>query len=191
MKTDGVNRTLLTLGGLLFLGSGGGILAAGLGAFGPGVKGRPVITADSLRMLTSNDTRAWAVIIAVGVVSVLLGLAWLLLQPRVERLTRLDLEADHGRGRVRLSARALTDAVATEVEQVHGVERAAARLIRRHGIPELRMAIRLTQRADLGEARRHVEDVALPHAREVIAPDPLPSRVRLDLARAGPGDRVR
>lgn len=193
MNTGPLNRGLFAAGGLLFLACGAAIGIIGQGAvdlFGLPEPGRPVITPDIRQMLMANHTWVWGTTAAVSVLFVLIGLFWLLSQLRSERLVRMDLEPDRGDGYLRLSVRALTDAVTRDVQTVHGVQGAAARLVDRRGKTELHLVLRLSARADVSEVREHVENVALPHAQQVLAPDPLPSRVRLEVARST-GHRVR
>lgn len=193
MKTGRLNRELFALGGVLLLACGAAIGVLGLGAvnlFGIPEPGQPVITPGIRQMLVTHHAWVWGAAAGVSVALVLLGLYWLLSQLRSERLARVDLEPDRGSGHVRLSARALGDAVTREVQTVHGVEGAAAHVVTRRGAAELHLAMRLSARADIGEVREYVENVALPHAQQVLAPDPLPSRVRMEVARTS-GDRVR
>ena len=192
MRGEGLNRFLFTLGGLLLLGSGGVILVAGLASFGLAPPGQPVITPDVLRMLTLHDSWLWGITAGVSVVFLVLGLIWLLSQLRTQSVARVELEPDRGSGHVRMSASALTDVVSGEAWQVHGVEAAGARLVRKRKRrpAELHLALRLSPRTDIGEAREHLENVAIPHARQAVEPDPLPSRIRLELTRSS-GDRVR
>lgn len=193
MKAGKLDQALLTLSGLTLVGAGGLTLAAGLSPralFGRVVTQQPVLTPQVQRMLAMRDTWVWGITAGVSVVLVAVGLLWLLYQVSTDSIGRLELEPDRGSGRVRMHSDALGEAVSREARQAHGVEAAAARIVNTRSTPELHLELRLNPRASFGETRNHVENVALPHAREVVDPDPLPSLIRFQLAR-GRSDRVR
>jgi len=187
--TDRANRVVLTAWGLLFAAGGAAILAAGAGAGGPGVATQPVLTRAHWALVTGHETGAWAAVIAIGVILLALGAWWLTAQARTGRLRYLELDAGHDRGGAILVGQALADAVSAELDETPGLQRGRVRLVGRRGGPELHLGVKLSPYADLEEARRHIEAVVIPHARQAIAPDPLPARLRLEIARAG--DRVR
>lgn len=189
MLTDRVNRSLLALLGLVLTAAGVGVLVAGLGDLTPSVPTQPVLTADSRALLTRNALGAWIAITTVGVTAALTGLYWLRTQLHTDRLRRLDLEPDRGHGHTRLLTPTLATMVEDEAEAAAGVHDTHARLVQRRGHTELDFTARLNPRMDLHEARRHIESVAVANARTAVAPDPLPTRLHLTIARRG--ERVR
>lgn len=185
MTTERLNRVLFTLLGLVLAAAGAAILVAGLGVFPPMPADRPVIAPPDDAMLVTNDLWAWIAITVLGVATFVVGLWWLLAQFGVDRLRRLQLEPDRGRGGMQLSAGAFADAIKAELEQVPGVQSGRAHLAGRRGATELRLTARLSPYAETAEVRRHVETVVIPHARQVVTPDVLPTRLRLHIARSG------
>lgn len=185
MTPDRVNRAVLTLWGVVFGAAGAAILVVGLGAFGSAVAGQAVIDTAAAGMVTGHDRWAWTAVVVAGVTVALVGLWWLWKQAQADRMRRVDLEPDRGHGWVRLSAQALVDAVDTELEKIPDVQNARVRLVRRRRGPQLHLTVRLNPHGDPDEVRHHVETAAIAHARQAVAPDPLPARMRLEIARSG------
>ncbi len=151
---------------------------------------RPVLTDDVLRVAREQSIWVQLGAVALGVVLLLVGLRWLLVQLRVERLGEVLLEADDARGQTSMPPKALTEALETEAEAVHGVHAASARLENDPVDPDLHLVVDLTTRADLREVRTAIETVVVAHAREALSRDDVPTLVQYRLAK-GSGDRVR
>lgn len=174
-RVNGVNRTLLTLLGLLLLAAGGLGLAYSAGAFGAGE--HPFVP-QGLRDLARDQGWFWWAVAGGCVLLALLGLWWLLAQLRTDRVGPLDLTTDERDGLTSLHADALTDAVEEETEQLRGVIGASARLRDRRG-RRLVLQVDLAEYADIAEVRAGVEDRVVAHARQAIDDPDLPVDVEL------------
>lgn len=184
MLPDQVNRAIVVIWGVLFAAGGAALLAIAAGAAGPGLAGQPVMTRPHWAFITGHRDWSWGVIAAVGVILVAVGAWWLLVQLRIPAgMRRLEIEPDRGSGGATVPARLLAAAVAADLNQTPGIEEGRARLVRHHGRPELELRAKLNPHADVHAASRHIEDVVIPHAREALAPQPLPARVTVELAR--------
>ena len=184
MLPDQVNRTIIVIWGLVFTAGGAALLAIAAGAAGSGLAGQPVITKSRWAFITSHQGWSWAIIVAAGAILVAVGIWWLIVQLRIAgRMRRLEIEPDRGVGGTTVAAHLLTAAVAADMDQTPGMEQGRARLVRRHGRPELELRAKLNPHANIHEARRHIEGVVIPHAREALAPQPLPARVTVELGR--------
>jgi hypothetical protein len=184
MLPDQVNRTMIVIWGVIFAAGGAALLAIGAGAAGTGLAGRPVLTRSHWAFITGHQGWSWGIIVAVGAILVAIGTWWLIAQLRVTGgMRRLEIEPDRGSGGATVPARLVTAAVAADLDQTPGMERGRARLVRRHGRPELELRARISPQADIHAARRHIEDVVIPHAREALTPHPLPARVTVELGR--------
>lgn len=174
-RVDGVNRTLLTLLGLLLLAAGVSGLAYGFGAFGDG--DHPLLP-QGVRDLAQDQAWFWWAVAAGCLVIALLALRWLLAQLHTDRVGRVDLTSDDRDGLTTLHAGALTGAVETETEQLRGVVGASAHLLDRRG-RRLVLGVDLADYADIAEVRRGVEDRVVAHARQAVDDPDLPVDVEL------------
>jgi len=188
-RTDRRNPVGIGLAGLVLASAGTLALVVSVGAFGFS-SDRPVLDGDVLQFVRDESTWVQLGLLVVGVLAVVVGLRWLLVQLRVERLSDVLLEADDARGQTSMSPKALTDAVETEARSVHGVSDASARLENDPVEPDLRLVVDLTARADLREVRTAIETVVLAHAREALSRDDVPTLVQYRLAR-GSSTRAR
>ena len=91
----------------------------------------------------------------------------------------LPIRTGGSAGRTTLAARALTEAVAEEIESYLGVDSARARLIGEPDDPELVVTATLEETADFAALRHRIETGALTHARSAIGNPALP--VQLDI----------
>jgi len=184
MLPDQVNRTIVVIWGVMFAAGGGALLAIGAGAAGSGLANQPVITRSHWAFITGHQDWSWGIIAAVGVILVAVGAWWLLVQSRIPGgMRRLEIEPDRGNGGATVPARLLVAAVVADLNQTPGMEEGHARLVRHRGRPELELRAKLNPHADIHAARRHIEGMVIPHAREALAPQPLPARVTVELAR--------
>lgn len=188
-RTARGNRYGLTFAGLVLLAGGGLALARGFGAFGARDNQR--------RLLSSTETHYaathgwfWPVVAAVAGVVALACLRWLIAQTRSERLRGFQLEPDRSAGSTRMPAKALTDAVADEVADYQGVNRASARLTSDPSHPQLQLSVALAPRADPGQVRQRIEAEALAHARQAIDIEELPTLITLRLDAGSPQRRA-
>ena len=144
------------------------------------------LAADQLsRGVLEGEKAIWMGLFGIPLaVLVALGIWWLIVQVPVFRGMRsLYIEPDRGSGAATVPARLLTAAVTADLDQTPGLQRGRARLVRHRGRPELELRAKISPHADIQAARRHIEDVVIPHAREALAPQPLPTRVTVELGR--------
>jgi hypothetical protein len=185
MHPDRASRAVLTAWGLIFAAGGAAILAAAAGAGGPALASQPVLTRAHWALVASHETASWAAVIAAGAILLTLGIWWLAAQASTGRLPRVEIDPDRGHGGAHLAGQALAGAVSADLAQTPGLQRGSARLASRRGAPELHLRVRLSPYADLKEARDHIETIVIPHARQALAPAPLPAQVQLEIARTG------
>jgi len=174
-RVNGVNRTALTLLGLVLLVAGGLGLAYSFGAFGDG---RHPLVPQGMRDFTADQPWFWWAVAAVCLLIAMLALGWLLAQLRTDRAGQLDLTSDDRDGLTTLHGGALTEAVETETEQLRGVVGASAHVRDRHG-RRLVLSVDLAEYADLAEVRQSVEDRVVAHARQAVDDPDLPVDVEL------------
>jgi hypothetical protein len=182
-RVDAVNRTILTLLGLLLLAGGGSGIAAGVGAF-PGPADPPLLS-SMMRHFAATTPWFWWVTAGVSLIVAVLGLLWLLAQLRSDRARRLDLTTDPHDGITSLRASALTTAVTDEAERLRGVTRATASLRQRRG-HRLTLLVDLAQYADIATVRDGLEHAVAAHARQALEDPQLPLDIMLR-----PGRRTR
>lgn len=184
--TRRVNRIALGLTGLLLFAGGGAGLAAGFGVFGSTVRHRTVFGG----LADFADDHSWVRVLAgvAGLVAAGLGLLWLLVQGRSNRLGELDLSDRPGEagtdveGRTTVAARAVTDAVRAEITGYPGVRDASARLVTERGSSTLLVFTALDGRAGMNEVRARIQTGAVRHAREALEDPELPARLELRMA---------
>lgn len=184
-RVNGLNRTLLTLLGLLLLAAGGLGLAYSFGAFGDGQ--HPLVP-RGMRDFATDQPWFWWAVAAVCLLIALLALVWLLAQLRTDRVSSFDLTSDDRDGLTTLHAGAFTDAVETETQQLRGVVGASAHLRDRHG-RRLLLGVDLAEYADIADVRSAVEDRVVTHARQAIDDPELPVDVELRPSASRGGSR--
>lgn len=188
---DGVNRALLALAGLAALCSGLWLTAAsplvrdGLPARLPSwwhLPGPGARLADSVAAPVSglSDAAWWTpAVIATLAVLLLALLWWLAAQSGPRRPGALDLA---GPGQ-RLSSRALSQVLTTEVAAVPEVARARVRLSgRRLGRLRARLTVVLEPDAEPGPVLERVAGGPLVHARDSAGLEELPCVIRMRVA---------
>ena len=180
------NRTGLTLFGLVLLAAGGLALARALGAFGDAAARAPVVDAGA-RNLAATAPWFWPVVAAIGFVIGLIGLAWLLALPRLDRPRRLRLESGSS-GVTEVEARPASQALAEQVSGYPDVRRARAVLRGSPDDPHLDLGVSAVEPADLGALVTRLHEEAVPDLRTTLGLRRLPARVRLTLT---PGRRTR
>ncbi|MDL4821959.1 alkaline shock response membrane anchor protein AmaP [Actinomadura opuntiae] len=181
-----LNRTGLVVVGALMVAAGGVGFARGLGVFGDGRATGPVFSA-TVRRYAADHGWFWPAVAAALIVLALLGLAWLLAQGRSGRLPGLAMEPDPSGGRTRLSGRAVTDALESEVREYPGVRTVRARLLGSSRRPELRLNVAYGRRADPADLRRRIEEEGMPRLAAALGREAVPAVVRLRLVS---GDRA-
>jgi hypothetical protein len=176
-----VNRTLLTLlGVLLAVGAGLG-LALSFGAFGTGRASRPVLDPEISQFASDNAGWFWPVVAAITVLLGLLALKWLTAQLSGDKVGELDLERDRSRGSTRVSSRAVTDAVTAELEGQRGVQGACAKFRGDSREPDLDLTVSVDDSADLGTVRQRIESTTVQHARQALGRPDMRVRLHVEL----------
>ncbi|MFD0688342.1 alkaline shock response membrane anchor protein AmaP [Actinomadura fibrosa] len=177
------NRTGLVLLGLVLAVAGAAALARGLGLFGDGRASAPVLGAGTHRFADGHGW-FWPAVVAAAVVLALLGLGWLSAQRRAPKLPGLTLEPDASAGATHLSAKAVTSALESEIEEYPGVQSARARLLGSSRRPKVRLNVAYSRRADLADLRHRIDEEALRRLCGALERDSVPTVVRLRLVAA-------
>ncbi|CAN5668918.1 hypothetical protein BH20ACT1_BH20ACT1_12470 [soil metagenome] len=179
---DSSNRLVVTVIGLILVGVGGYGLARGVGAFGPGPAVEPLVDRGLRSSLSEQAGWVGGAATFVAVLVAWVGWRWLRLQlAPSSTLARLTVGDGQG-GRTSVDGRALSDAIARDLEASLHVAAARARLVGENGIPGLELAAEMGAGADPQAVRTHVADHVLPRARTALGRDDLTAHVRLHLA---------
>ena len=183
-----LNRTLLTLIGLILLIVGAAVLAFGLGLLTPLL--RPVLPAlDPTAPLlpTTVAMPVWAPYVAI-VVAVIIGflcLRWLVAQTqRRPRTGTWNVAAATAAGRTRLAAATAADAIASDIQAYPGVRKATATLAGPRSAPALQLEVSTERDTSLAAIRDRITSHALPRLRHAMQLDSLPTQLllRIDAA---------
>lgn len=180
-RTRRSNRAALLLIGLILLLAGAAGLAAGFGAFGSSFRTQRLLPPATRDYVSANRSWFWPVVAVAGVVLALLALRWLAIQLRSNRIGEIELVRDRRTGNTTVASRALCDALAGEIEDYPGVEAANALLIGSPQHPSLLVRVRLDGRAEISDVRRRIETDGVPHLRQALDNQELPTRVELTL----------
>lgn len=188
-RTNRLNRSLLTLTGLLLLLAGVGGVLLYTGAFGDDQKHRPVVNDTVRELFDRHESWLWWAIGGAALLIALLALYWLVVQLRTERIGNVDL-APAPDGENVLASGAITDAVRHEAETVPGVTRARVRLVHESDDPQLMLAVALRNDADLAAVQTILDNEVLAHARQAIGRDRMRTWLRVEVD-AADAPRVR
>jgi uncharacterized membrane protein len=188
MHADRTNRIVLIFVGLIGVAAGiGGLLAAG-GVFGSKFQHKQLVANGFSRYVGQHGAWVWPVIAVVALVVVLLSILWLFrllfATDRTRSVSlvsaRTDREAGSGAaGRTTMTASALTQAVAQEIETYHGVTSVKARVLGVAADPTLAIDVTASRRVELAGLVQRVEQEAIAHARTALQRPDLP--VKLDI----------
>lgn len=180
MHADRTNRVVAVLIAIAMVTAGAIGLAVSRGAFGP-VTQHGALTANRVGAFVDRNTAwFWPVVALVAVLVVVLALRWLkALLFSTDRVGSLSIPAGSRPGRTTLTPRALTDAVAQEIQGYRGVDAARARLVGDPHAPRLVVAASLQETADLAALRHRIETGAVAHARTAVGNPTLPTRLDL------------
>ncbi|MFB7918333.1 alkaline shock response membrane anchor protein AmaP [Streptomyces sp. NPDC056061] len=177
-----VNRVLLGLAGLVLIGCGGAVLAAGLGlpvpARWPWHGRNDVLLSGADRARWHDEGWWWPTVFATLALVVVLALWWLLAQARRARLAAVLVDSGDGEAAV-LRGRALEAAVADEASALDGVARARVALTGRRDAPRVAVRLLMEPHATPAEALGRLTDEVLAHARDSAGQAELPAEVRL------------
>ncbi|MGD1216954.1 alkaline shock response membrane anchor protein AmaP [Streptomyces krungchingensis] len=186
-----LNRLLLTVSGLVLLGGGLLVLAAGLDLYRrlhlappagwPLAMPHDVLLSRADRTRWSDQGWWWPAVIAGLALTVVLALLWLLAQLRRHRPDAVDLGGTPPPDDVELRAGALSHAITTETRALTDVEHANAHIGGRPAHPRLHVALTLTEHGSPGSALRALCLGPVAHARDCTGVTHLPARARLDV----------
>jgi hypothetical protein len=180
MHADRTNRVLLLLLALLLIIAGVAAGAASIGAFGTATRHSSLIANPTGHFIGTQGDWLWPSAAAAAAILALLTLRWLLaLLVSTDRAGDLPITPGGSAGRTTLAARALTEAVAEEVESYRGVSSARARLLGDPADPKLVVTAVLEETADLAALRQRIEASALAHARSAVGSPSLPAQLDL------------
>ncbi|MGW2377657.1 alkaline shock response membrane anchor protein AmaP [Kitasatospora sp. NPDC001683] len=202
MRRTVVNRVLLGLVGAVLLGVGALVLAGGLdlyrrlGVDPPGwwpltSPDQPVVSARS-RVRWVGSSWWWPTVIG-GLSVLVVGTAWwLVAQLRRTALPGIDVPTPGVGGlRLRVSARALEEALEHGTAVLPEVERARVQLVRAPRHPRLRGAVRLTPGGDPVGLVEHFEDGPRADALRSLGLAELPADLRIRVLQQAPAARRR
>jgi hypothetical protein len=97
---------------------------------------------------------------------------------------RIPLEPDRLHGTTTLPADAATGAMTDELESQPSITAADAHLHGPATTPALRLGVTAENRADPAQVRAGIETQALPHLRDALQLDKIPTVLRLQFSRA-------
>ncbi|WP_405719661.1 alkaline shock response membrane anchor protein AmaP [Streptomyces sp. NBC_00046] len=192
-----VNRVLLATVGVVLLGGGLLVLAAGLNAYQRLAllppSGWPLTVPHDV-LLTRTDRITWsdqgwwwwpAVITALGL-TVLLALWWLLAQLRRHRPGRIPVGGTPPVEGVEVTDHALSEALATDASLLPGVRRVGVRMAGRRAHPEARITLTLTPDSAPGLVVQELYHGPVERARQSVGLEQLPAATRLRVAHHRP-----
>ena len=184
-----LNRTVLSLLGLLCLAAGGIVLLVGTGLLGDLL---PVL-ADAPLLPPGLVLAGWvpAAVAAVAIIIGLLALRWLIAQTtRRPASSNWQLSPDTSTGTTHIDSDAAARPLADEIEDYPGVRSATARLTGPHQHPHLYLRVSADDHADISDLRRRIDDDAIPRLTQAMNLPALPADMLLRLVTAS-GTRTR
>jgi hypothetical protein len=192
-----LNRILLALTGLILLGGGLLIIAAGLNLYSSHnlapPAGWPLTTPDDI-LLSSADQARWssqgwwwwpAVIAALTLITVL-ALWWLLAQLPRRHPGGIPVGGSPPQKGIELRGSALSDAIATEAGALPGVQQANVHITGRPAHPRTRIALTLTPQGRPVAVLHDLCKGPLRTAHRSTGSPPMPTEARLRVARHKP-----
>ena len=180
MHADRTNRVMLLLLALVLIAIGAGAGAASIGAFGTAAQHSSLIANPAATFIGTQSDWLWPAAAAAALIIALLALRWLVaLMFSTDRSGDLPISTGGSAERTTLAPRALTEAVAEEVESYRGVSSARARLLGDPADTELVVTAVLEESADFAALRQRIETGAITHARAALGNPAL--RTQLDL----------
>ena len=180
MHADRINRSMLTLFGVIALAAGGAGMAASTGVFGSGLSRRLLMDSRAGHFISHNGAWLWPAIAAVFLVLALFCLRWILaLLVSTDRVGDIIVGHDTDQGTTVVHPAAVTDALTREISTYHGVDSARSRVIGDGRHPEIVLVVTPAPSADLNALRHRIETEALAHVRQALSDPALP--IQFDL----------
>lgn len=173
-------RWLVSLVGLVSLAGGGMAVAVGAGWLGAFRARRPLVDPVAVDFLGAEPALYRAVVIAIGVLLLVVGLIFFVRALRPERHPDLVLERSPTQ-RLTVTSNALTEAVNSDCAAIEGVSRARCALVGDTDNPALRLHIWLREGSDVRAVWNEIESAVLSRARACLGVESLPTAVRVEL----------
>jgi hypothetical protein len=178
--TDKRTRLLLFLIGLILLGGSGLTVCLGAGVFGTNRADRRIFDKTVVRWWAEGGWMSYAVVVAIGIAFVALGLFLMLAQLRrndgLDRTSNFTLPQPDGRGETALRAAALSHAIEGDLCSSSDVESAMVGLFGSYPDIEMRIVLSVTDDTHLDGLSRHVDQV-VDRVHTVTGARPAPLRV--------------
>lgn len=184
MHADRTNRFAATLLAFLLLVTGvlGTILSSG--GFGRRAADRRVADNVIWDYFAQQGHWLWPVIAVACVPLLALSLIWLVkILGSTDRVSQVTVSGTRETGRTTLSTSAITNAVATEVDNYYGVNKCSARMVGSAEDPRLIIETILDDQADVAEVRRRIEHEAVVNARRAMDKDRLPITIQIGVSK--------
>lgn len=187
MKTlDRVNRTIVSLIGLLLLTVGVYGLLRGAGAFGDDQADDPLLTSGIRDFVSDAEPWFWAIAAGVSLLIALLAARWLKEQLTPSpSLSVLPVATGPAPGTSKLATSAVSAAVARDVETDPDVSSARVRVVPSGDVIGLDVRAVVTDHGDVHAVRHRIETVVLDRARTALGRDDLTATIRLRLGDPG------
>lgn len=186
--SDRRNRRILGLIGLLLLAGGGLSVCLGAGVFGSRRANRAVLDPTVVRWWYDGGWISFAVVVVVGVVIAVAGVALVLSQLRrndgKDRTPTVTFPTGEAtRGATTLRTPALSHSIETDLQSIPDVHKAMVGLFGRYPDTELRAVLEIADDADLEHLPRRVDEV-LDRLEDTVGrrPDPVLITVRFKSA---------
>ncbi|MEU6012351.1 alkaline shock response membrane anchor protein AmaP [Streptomyces sp. NPDC047453] len=190
------NRLLLALTGLILLGGGLLIIAAGTDMYRqqhlappagwPLTTPHDVLLSSADRARWSSQGWWWPAVIAALVLITALALWWLLAQLRRRRPGALPVGGPPPQDGVELRDRALSDAIATDAGDLPGVQQADVSITGKPAHARTRIALTLAPQQSPGAVLRALCEGPLHTAHQSTGSPHMPTEVRLRIAHHKP-----
>ncbi|WP_435279633.1 alkaline shock response membrane anchor protein AmaP [Streptomyces sp. 1222.5] len=191
-----LNRVLLTLTGLVLLGGGLLIIAAGCDLYRrldlTPPAGWPLTAPDDVLLSSADRTRWssqdwwWPAVIATLALITLLALWWLLAQLRRQHPSRVPVGTEHAQPGVELRHSTLSDAIAAQAGTLPGFSRAKVRVTGRPARPRADITVTLTPTTAPDTALKALDHGPLNDARHSTGHEDLYAETRLRIAHHKP-----
>jgi hypothetical protein len=183
--TARVSRTGLVIIGLILLLGAGAVLARSLNASTSvlGSQHAPLLTHGQAQYPARNSW-VWPVVAAASFLIAVLALVWMAAQTKTRAVRRMALEPERLHGTTTMRASAATDAMTGELTSNPSIRAADALLHGSSTAPSLRLGITAENRADPRLVRAGIEEEAIPHLRDALELDEIPTVLRLHFSRA-------
>lgn len=186
---DRVNRTVISVLGLLLLAAGAYGLLRSFGAFGTSMAKDPLLTTSVSDFFADTDPWIWAIVFGIALLVALLAARWLKEQLTPSpSLSSLNVSTGGGPGTSKLDTSAVNAAVERDIESDPDVSNARVRVVPSGSAIGLDVRAAIANHGDVHAVRRRIETVVLERARTALGRPDLSATIRLSLG--DPGSRT-